>query len=54
MKPMLRIFLANFIITLMFYLATAYSAEIKIVGSPSSLEFLKKKTGGSKRKQELK
>jgi len=54
MKPLLRVFLANFIITLIFYLSSAYSAEIKIVGSPSSLEFLKKKTGRFEEKTGIK
>lgn len=54
MKSRLRIFLANIIITLIFYLASAYSAEIKIVGSPSSLEFLKKKTVGFEEKTGIK
>jgi len=45
MKTVLRFLLANFMIILIFYLASASSAEIKIVGSPSSLEFLKKTVG---------
>lgn len=54
MKPVLRLLLANFMITLIFYLASAYSAEIKLVGSPSSLEFLKKKMVGFEEKTEIK
>lgn len=54
MKPVLRIFLANFMVTLIFFLALAYSAEIKIVGSPSSLELLKKKLVGFEEKTGIK
>ncbi len=54
MKPLLRIFLVNFIITFSLYFTLAYSAEIKIVGSPSALEFLKKKTVGFEEKAGIK